>query len=621
MSALLLLFHRDGEPVAGELFDQMLATLNHRGVAGSDVRRHTAVAIGHQHSWTTPEEVGERQPLSDEPAQIDLVFDGRLDNREEIAAALRLESHVWREMSDAALVLRAYCHWDENCFEKFVGPFAVCVYDHRRQRVVCARDPLGRRALYFYLDERRLIVASEEQAILAHPRVSRELNESRLALYFALRHPEDGATFFRSVEALLPAHLLVVEPDHTYQRRYWDVDPEHQIRYRSDSEYADHFRELLLQSVRRRLRATTDIGVMMSGGLDSTSVTLLAAQEMKFVGDPRNLYAISWIFDELAACDERLYMDPVLDRAGATPVHFSGDHAWPLHPGHPWPHNPNQPGVNAYYLLFAGVHQHARANRVGVVLGGAYGDHLYSGAIEWLADVWRDYGLWQAAREIGDLVRQFGLVSTARSRSLRRFARRYMQRFGFTMEFWPQAAPPPWLTAAARRLLPSEQVWSPSARFTRNPEAHRVLLRLPSGNGAGASDVQFRFPYRDRNLIEYVLAIPGHQLYRNGRLKHILRNALEGILPEAVRQRPQSTALTPLYARGLFERERHKIDTMLNAAEVEWPRYVERKWLTNSMRANTGGLGDQTQQLLPWFCLCFEQWRCHYNRHERKNDR
>ena len=129
----------------------------------------------------------------------------------------------------------------------------------------------------------------KNKPLLAHPLLTTRLNESRLAAYFALDAPSDGSTFFADVSELLPAHVMVIDEDTVHTRRYWEPDPRAVIRYRSDAEYAEHFRTLLKQSVVCRLRASTPPVAMMSGGLDSTAVAALAAQRLSKTNPPQNI--------------------------------------------------------------------------------------------------------------------------------------------------------------------------------------------------------------------------------------------------------------------------------------------------------------------------------------------
>jgi len=613
VSGFALIYYRDRTPVGPAVLDTMLAALAHRGPDGRHMRLHAHIGLGHQHFWTTPEEAGEKQPLSDPGDRFDILFDGRLDNRPELLSTLDLDDPGGRRLSDAALPLRAHARWGEGCFERLLGSFALAVFDRQQERVTCARDPLGNRTLFYYIDPLVLVVASEEAAVAAHPTVSDRLDETTLAHFFALRLPASGATFFAEVQELLPAHVITVGPDTMRTSRYWDVDPGRQLRFRTDDEYADRFRDLLRESVRCRLRATSPVGVMMSGGLDSPSVAALAARELAAGPEPSRLRTFSYVFDELPDCDERSFMAHMIDRHDLDATQIPGDGEWPLRDADSWPRNPNMPDGNPYRRLKQRVYRSAREHGTRVLLTGIFGDHMYSGAEHYLADLLVERRLLEAARQLLATMRCAGprspfirsAVRRALGQALGRQARRAL----------PERLNPVWLTPYAGSLLPEVEPWPPSADGARRPNQHESLLGLYAARSAtgeitfaNQAGIELRHPYRDRRLVEFMLSIPAHQLYRNGRFKHVLRQAMHGILPEPLRNREQPTSLGPLFMRGLAEREPATAHTLLNAPNALWQRYVRPEWIKRAMPSADERPGGQAEMVVVWHCVAAEMW-------------
>lgn len=581
----------------------MLVALDHRGRDGRDVLCRPTVVLGHQRFWKVPEEVGERQPLSDSRAGADLVFDGRLDNRAELAAALGLTAAEARERSDAALVLAAYGRWGERCFERLLGPFAVAVWDGRREHVVCARDAMGDRTLFYTLNRRALAIASEEAALLALPWVSDRLDEATLARFLAVEPPEPGATFFADLRELPPASVLVVGRGAERSFLHWQAEPRPALSRSSDAEHAERFREVLAESVRCRLRTLGPPAVMMSGGLDSTSVAALAATELAAAGRPP-LVTVSWVFDELAACDERRYMDPLVERYRLRALRVPGDDAWPLSGVATWPHNPSTPLEGPYRRLRERVYAAARREGVTTILTGEYGDELYTGGEHWLADLLRQGRLATAGAE---LARDLWLhLRGQRQRysirnALGRVVRRRTPGIG--------TAPAPWLTPLAAGLAAraaTMETVGPRQSLLDGTGARAVTVELFHASRAG---VELRRPYRDRRLIELALATPAHQLYRPGRTKWILRRALAGVLPEPIRLRRRPTSLLPLAARGLLEREAATLAALLHSPDALWPRYVRPDWLARVPAERLRAGQDGAELVVSWLCLCLELWR------------
>ena len=235
------------------------------------------VALGHCHFWITPEEVGERQPVGLTGSPFKIVFDGRLDNRAELICRLSILPAEGHLLSDASLILNAYDRWSEHCFEYMIGEFALVIFDEQSKSLVCARDSLGDRTLFYSANGSRIVIASEAQAVADAVGLANSLNENAVAHYFASKVPQDGQTLLNGVYELLPATVMLVDASGQRSQRYWQPDLSRKIRDRSDNEYAEEFRVLLDDSVRCRLRSTAPVGVLMSGGLNSTSVACLAA--------------------------------------------------------------------------------------------------------------------------------------------------------------------------------------------------------------------------------------------------------------------------------------------------------------------------------------------------------
>jgi asparagine synthase (glutamine-hydrolysing) len=605
VSGLLLIHHRDGRPVERPLAERLLERLDHRGPDGRDVRWTFNSAFGHQHFWTTPEEVGERQPLADAARGVHLALDGRLDNRDELIAVLGGEARS--DLADAALLLRAYLAWGEEFLGRLLGPLAVVVLDEPRRRVVCGRDALGDRTLFYYLDARLFAVASEAHALLALPQVSSRADESTLARFFALRPPASGASFFADVRELPPAHGLRVDAEGERLWRHWSPQVETTPRRRSDADHVAEFRSVLSESVRCRLRATAPPAVLMSGGLDSTSVAALAAREVNRTGDAKKILAVSWVFDELTSIDERPYMDAVVAAAGLATLRFGGDDAWPLADLETWPHRPDAPVEGLYCRLHQRAYDVAAGAGRRVLLTGEYGDRLYTGGADWLRDLLREGRGLAAGRELlagltADNRRAPGAtLGTAVGRALG--GRRYGPR------------PLTWLTPEALAYLDGHEETPPPGLSHGHRERWDTLLDrcgsqavcLETANAARAG-VELRRPYRDRRLVELCLRLPAHLVYRPGWMKWILRQAMAGVLPETVRRRRHPSSLHPLCRRGLVEREAATVDTLLRSPRALWPRYVRPDWLAAAHPRLFAERRGGAAAVVVWRCICLELW-------------
>ena len=416
--------------------------LDHRGPDGSKVVLAGNIAMGHWHFWTTPEEVGERQPLELKDWPFKIVLDGRIDNREELFSKLGSAPDDDRSLSDAALILHAYARWGEECFEYFSGEFALAIFDEEKKEMICARDHLGDRTLFYTVNSAQVVIASEPWAVAGINASRPKLNERAIADYFALKAPEDGQTLFDNVYELLPAHRMTVTATDQIIFRYWRPDPNKKIRFQTDGEYAEQFLNLLEESVRCRLRSIEPVGILMSGGLDSTSMASLAARMIT----PQQLTTISYVFDELPDCDERQYINAVKERWHTDSIQILSDDAWPYKDWENWPPNPNQPEGNPYRLIKERAYQRAHEEGFRVLLTGGFGDHLYDGTEAWMADLLQEGRLMQAARGLIYHIRHFGLRHAFAARSSWRVVKRILSKFSGSARIHGEQFAPPWLT-------------------------------------------------------------------------------------------------------------------------------------------------------------------------------
>ncbi len=603
MSAFAVVYERLNSSADPIMLERVLGRLQHRDVDGRDVFVLGNVAMGHIHFWTTPEEVGERQPLAikDEPFRI--VFDGRIDNRDELFLKLNLQPDEGNLLSDAQLMLHAYARWNENCFKFFVGEFSLVIFDEINNQLVCARDHLGDRTLFYTTQDTQVVIASEPWAVAGVNNSKPDLNEKAIAHYFALQATEDGQTFFNNVYELLPAHVMTIDVLSQRMIRYWKPDMHKKIRYKTDEEYAEHFRKLLEESVRCRMRSNAPVGVLMSGGLDSTSVACLAAR-MK---TPQQLTTISFVFDELADCDEREYINAVKEQWQTHSIQIPCDDAWTYKGWESWKRNPNQPEGNPYRLVKERVYQRASHEGLRVLLTGGFGDHLYDGLENWLLDLILDNRIKQAVQGVLYNIRNFGVRQALKAPSARRLARFILDKIPVGRYLHAKHTSRVWLTSFSLENINPKPV-------DRAFEDKHNLLGLPAAKSstgeiynANRYKLELRHPYRDRRLIEFILAVPAYQLYFCGVYKYILRSAMQGILPEIIRIRRQKTSLVSLLSRGI-EREKNSLQELLQAPNARWRKFVEASWLLPRWNVQITPDTDGPQALIPWLCLSFEAW-------------
>ena len=571
MSGIVGVWNLNGHPLDPAVLSRMSGSLQLRGPDGESRQVAGSIGLAHQHSWVTPEETGEVQPLVGR-AGVMLAMDGRLDNRDELLPALGLP----KTASDAACLLAAYGVWKERFAERLNGDFAVAVFDAARQQLLLIRDSIGVRPLYYYRDERLFVFASEIKALLAHPDVPVRPDDEGLADYMLLgARPLDrqDITCFAGISAVVPAHLVIITPDGVVTQRYWDFDPGHAIRLGSFDEYAEAFRERFAEAVRRRTRSNRPVAVSVSGGLDSSSI-FCQAEALRRAGATHcsAIAGLSYTGAEGTDADERRYLLEI-ERE-----YTIGIERFPIEPlvglmrgAHEQIRTIEAPFLDYTWGVTTELHGRAAARGARILLSGHWGDQvLFSSA--YLVDLFRRLAWGEVRRHLHEYARYFG-ATEARGLA-RRFAVDVVRH-----HVPPRLLPP--LKWIRRRLL---GVQRPKSCFS--DAFRRRALRFadrPATIGEGFHSAQARsiylearskyhvqcmewnnkisalygldaaFPFLDRDLLAFLMAVPGEIQNRNGVPRALLREAMRGVLPEPVRTRTWKADFSSVVNSGVAQ--------------------------------------------------------------------
>lgn len=598
----------DGAP-AGDLSPLFRASAEPPG-DGDTVRSWEWAALGCRAFWSTPEEIGERQPLVDPAGRSALLFDGRLDNREDLVRELGLSGEEAARTSDAALVLRCLAGgWD--ALERCIGPWALLLLDLQSREAHLARDPTGERMLCWHMSPHmgpaRLLIASEPAVLLADPNVPRDFEEATLAAFFAARQSAPDATFFRAVRQVPPGCRVALSAGAERRHLFWRPDLR-LLRPRNEAESIERFRELLGTAVRAQLRAPGAPAVLMSGGLDSTSVAAHAAREQARRGERPRVRAVSWRFHELPGADESAFAQAMMTAAGLESVWIDGDGYWPLRGLDESTTDRSLPFDNPFRGLHAAAFA-AAAEGSRALLTGHFSDEMYHGVDAWWLRDALARGAWAAAaRGVRDELRYRARPEVWTPGWRRPLAILLLGAAGERLRPWRL---PAWLTPSAREILREPQI----LLRARHPEQAATLLAPFALMGitsemrrARQQGVELRFPFRDRRLLELTLRLPADHLARPGWRKRLVWRAAEGWLPDAVRLRRQMTNLGPLFTRGVGEREPETARRVLFGPGPQlWRRWVDPAALEEFLRtAGAGAPGLPT--LIFWRCLATELW-------------
>lgn len=291
MTAIAGLIRLDAAPVDAGVLERMQNILAPYGRDAQHHWRQGPAGLMRTLLRTTPHDNLDRQPLHHQDSGTRLVFDGRLDNRDELARELGLPPAEAALLADSGLALQAILRWDSGAPEHFVGDFAMACWRAGEQQLWLARDPLGHRPLFWHRQPGFFAFASLPKALFAIPGVPRAVCEERLADLLALIPMTGPESFYKDICRVEPGQVVTLQGGQVSSRRYHAFDPQRELHLASDDDYLEAFREKLEQAVASQLRASGSIASHLSSGFDSSTVTALAARQLQQAGRGQRLTA------------------------------------------------------------------------------------------------------------------------------------------------------------------------------------------------------------------------------------------------------------------------------------------------------------------------------------------
>ncbi|MGA8614108.1 MAG: asparagine synthase-related protein [Xanthobacteraceae bacterium] len=290
MSGIAGLMRLRGPAVARRDLERMANALRPHGPDRSAVLVADSIGLAHALMRMTPEDQFDRQPLQGQSGAM-IAADLRLDNREDMLAEIGVAARDAMAWPDAQIVLTAWEKFGDAVWPRLRGPFAAAIWDPRSRVLTLARDHLGLNVVMWHRSEQFFAFASMPKGLFALPDVPRELSEEKFADFLVLNHADHASTLYRHIFRLPPAHVAKVAANGSMvQHRYWSTADVKPVRLGSDQAYADGLRECLDRAVRRQMRSAHPIGSHLSGGLDCSSVSVLAARALAEKGERLTAY-------------------------------------------------------------------------------------------------------------------------------------------------------------------------------------------------------------------------------------------------------------------------------------------------------------------------------------------
>ena len=600
----------DGNPRLRDLLERVDTVLAPYGPDHSSSYQNDGVSVLYSAFQTTKESRNEHPPHISKSGNV-ITWDGRLDNRAEFIHFFSglLSVHA----PDVSIVGTAYDRWGTDCLAKLIGDWTVSIWNPKERALILAKDPIGTRHLYYSLDDEEVRWCTILDPLVMFAGRTFALEEEYIAGWLSF-FPAAHLSPYVGIDSVPPSSFVRLERRQRTICKYWDFDPSKRIRHRTDAEYEEHFRTLFAQAVQRRLRCDRPILAELSGGMDSSSIVCMADTIIaQRVAETPRLDTLSFYNDSEPNWNERPYFAKVEEKRGRVGCHIDVGTQEPVRfdlegdsfratPGSGDGRPTEASGQFATCLASQG-------NRV--VLSGMGGDEVMGGVPT-------------SKPELMDL------LATVRFRLLARQLKAWALNkrkpwfhllFEALRGFFPpalvgvphQMRPPGWLDPAfsnrQRAALTGYSYkvtfFGPLPSFQENVSTLDLLRRQIACFALSADPpYEKRYPYLDRDLLEFMYAVPREQLVRPGERRSLMRRALVGIVPDEIlsRKRKAYVARAPLKS---IPREW--------SVSAETAGILDPRGFSEALRNARSG---QRSPVVPlWRALAVESWLRNLTRH------
>jgi len=536
----------EGQPPAPDYIEKVTATLAPYGPDCNESYSNGGVRILYCAFQTTKESRREKQPYISSSGAV-ITWDGLLDNRAELISELNDSLTV--NSTDVAIVAMAFEKWGANCFAKLIGDWALSIWNPGNRSLILAKDPIGTRHLYYSFDNNQVAWSTILDPLVRLAGKTFALNEEYIAGWVSM-FPAVDLTPCVGIHSVPPSSSVLLRPGKHAVSKYWDFDPLNKIRYGTEAEYEEHFRVVFAKAVQRKLRSDRPVLAELSGGRDSSSIVCMADTIIdRGAAETPRLDTLSMYDDAEPNWNERPYFTKVEEKRGRAGWHVNVGAQDPKKVPVPelLPESPrgcfvSTPGYDGRTSLQMRMCMTSQGNRV--VLSGIGGDEVMGGVPT-------------PAPELENLLAraQFGaLAHQLKAWALEKRKPWFHLFWEAARGFFPPALvgspkcvrPAPWLQSgfvkrhwAALAGYPSRaKLFGPLPSFQGNMSTLDALRRQLARTALPFEPpFEKRYPYLDRDLLEFTFAIPREQLVRPTQRRSLMRRALVGIVPNEILNR------------------------------------------------------------------------------------
>ncbi|WP_195262480.1 asparagine synthase (glutamine-hydrolyzing) [Clostridium sp. 1001275B_160808_H3] len=508
---------------------EMTDTLINRGPNAEGTYISNNVMFGHRRLIVVDPEGG-KQPMKKvvNGKEYVVVYNGELYNTEDLRKELINDGYTFEGYSDTEVLLTSYIRWGLDCIKKFNGIFAFAIYDEKEKRVVLARDVMGVKPLFYTIKNGTFIFGSEIKALFKHPYVEPVVDKDGLTELFALGPAViPGTTVYKGIEEVKPAQYIIVNEDGIKKDMYWELKAEEFNE--SKEEAVEHVRELLIDSINRQLVGDVPLCTFLSGGLDSSAISAIAANEYKRRNKTLTTYSIDYEDNEkffksslFQPTSDQHFAEIMADYIGSdhrTVVLNHRDLVNALDDAVIGRDLPGMADVDSSLYLFC---KEVKKDFV-IALSGECADELFGGYPWFTNEDMINANTFPWSGFIGE--RKAILSPDLKNLKIEEVAQ---TAYNDTLKEVPHLSGESKLEHRMREL------------FYLNLRWFMVNLLNRKDRMSMANSLEVRVPFADYRLVEYAFNIPSNIKLLDGREKGLLRKSLEGILPESIIYRKKS---------------------------------------------------------------------------------
>ena len=530
-------------------------------------------------------------------AAVEVHIDGYITNRKKLLEKLHLKA----TSDTASLVSAVYERDGINGLYKLDGSFALLMIDRKRGAFLLYRSFLTGPPLYFTCQNNRLSVSTNPVTLLSCEGLFDTLDHGQMSALFALETEAWNGTVFSDLQEVEHGEAVLVSIKGMRRIRRPLAEVFSKPDYGSESEMIERYRYLVQKAIEKHIAPNKTYGIMLSSGMDSSTLAFFASQQLKRYG--KTLRAYSWTLPNYPKADETEKIKILCRELDIPLTLVEVEHLDPFSNLDRLPLKPDLPFSNLYSVMITEVYAHASMDGVDVLFNGHYGDELFPSTSTLFIDILKEGRYELLMPTAVSILHQTGYRHFLKSTAVRGFLRTMLpflkgKKSGFHV--------PIWLSADAKKCR--ETVRVDQKVYKRFSSA---LSKVNTSSGMGRYltkpyHLERIEPYADADLLNYMLHLPAYMVYRDGKSKYIAREAMKGLLPDSIRLQPR-VGMLGQFAEESFRKNVETVQERLFKDVQAWNLYVDEKWMREKFKTPIDIKGKEL--LVVWMCLNLGAWK------------